>query len=509
MSAHDPRVPLVLPDDEHNRTLVDRVHPPSWVNPQPAGRYNLVVVGAGTAGLVCAAGAAGLGARVAIVERHLMGGDCLNYGCVPSKTLIRSARAAADARDAARFGIRLTGEVDPDFTNAMTRVRAIRSAISRHDSVERFRGLGVDVFLGQAAFVDRGTLRVEGRDLRFSKAVIATGARPIVPDIPGLASAGCLTNETVFSLTERPRRLAVIGAGPIGCELAQAFRRLGSEVTLVQRSSRMLPREDPEAGALLARAFARDGVDVRLGTTVTRVTLESDATRLHLVRGGQAETVDADHILVGAGRAPNVEDLGLDAAGVAWSPDGVTVDDRLRTTNHRIYAAGDVCLPWKFTHAADAAARIVIQNALFLGRRTSSALTIPWCTYTDPEIARVGLNEHDAQQRGLVVDAFTVRLADVDRAVTDGDENGFVRIVVPRGRDTIAGATIAAPHAGEMIGELTLAMVAGLGLGTLSSVIHPYPTVADAIRKAADAYRRTKLTPSVRRLFEVWFRWTR
>lgn len=510
----DPRGagPQVLAGDPHDDALVANVHPENWTNPEPAGRYNLVVLGAGTAGLVAAAGAAGLGARVALVERHLMGGDCLNVGCVPSKCLIRSSRVAGDLQVAEALGFAVPPGAHADFGAVMERLRKIRARISRHDSARRFRDeLGVDVFLGAARFAGGDVVRVGERSLRFKRAVIATGARAAAPDVPGLAATGYLTNESVFTLTALPRRLAVIGGGPIGCELAQAFARLGSEVVVLHDSPHLLNREDEDAAAIVQATFVREKIHLVLDATVTGV-VRRDGTRTvaYRTRQGDAGEVSVDEILVAAGRAPNVEDLGLDAVGVAWNArEGVQVDDRLRTTNPRIFAAGDVCMTHKFTHAADFAARTVIQNALFFGKKKLSALTIPWCTYTDPEVAHVGLHAHDAERLDVALDTFTVRLADVDRAVADGEEEGFVRIHVKKGSDEILGVTIVARHAGEMIGEATLAMVAKVGLGRLASVIHPYPTQAEAIRKAGDAYNRTRLTPTVKRLFSAFLRLTR
>ncbi len=504
--------PLLLqPDDEYNRALIANVHPPTWRNPDPAPRYNLVVIGAGTAGLVTAAGAAGVGAKVALIERQLMGGDCLNVGCVPSKCVIRSSRVLGDLRAAAALGIDTPSDGKVDFAAVMERMRRVRAHISRHDSVQRFtEQLGVDVFLGHGRFTGSDTVEVAGKTLRFKKAVIATGARPTHPPIPGLAEAGFLTNETVFNLTERPRRLAVIGGGPIGCELAQAFRRLGSEVTLLQDLPRLLPREDDEAAAILQRVFERDGVRLALEAQITRIDLSPEGKILHYQRHGRRESIIVDAILVGAGRAPNIEGLDLEAAGVAYDARrGVSVNERLQTSNPRIYAAGDICLDYKFTHAADMAARIVIQNALFFGRKRLNMQVIPWCTYTDPEIAHVGFSASAAQQRGIEAQTFHISFHEVDRALADGEEEGFVKIHVKKGSDKIIGAVVVARHAGEMLNEITLAMQKNIGLGALSSVIHPYPTQAEAIRKAADAYNRTRLTPLVKKVFTTWLQWTR
>ena len=505
----DTPTPILAPADAHNCRLVANVHPADWVNPTPAPRYNLVVIGGGAAGLVCAAGAAGLGTKVALIERHLLGGDCLNFGCVPSKSLLRAARAVADVRDAGRFGVHVPSGVTVDFPHIMERMRRVRADLSRHDSAARFRELGVDVFLGDARFAGRDRIAVGGHELRFTKAVIATGARATAPAIPGLAEAGYLTNETIFSLTELPQRLAVIGAGPIGCELAQAFRRFGAEVFLLHGDHRFLGREDCDAAAVVAAALRRDGVRMLEQANIIRVAARGSERVLQLETQGQPTELVVDAILVGVGRAPNVENLGLDQAGVACSTQGVTVNDRLQTTNPRVFACGDVCLPCKFTHTADASARIVIQNALFGGRKKWSALTIPRCTYTDPELAHVGLTEHEAEARGIAVRTFLHRFENVDRAVLDDETEGLVKIHVRAGSDEILGATVVARHAGEMISELTLAMVGGLGLRTIAETIHPYPTQAEAIRRAADAYQRTRLTPGVKKLAARWLAWTR
>ena len=500
-------LPQVQPFDANNRRLVQNVHPPNWVNPEPARRYNLVVIGAGTAGLVTAAGAAGLGAKVALVERALMGGDCLNVGCVPSKALIRCARAYAEVRGADKFGVRVPHGVAVDFPAVMERMRKLRAGISPNDSAKRFRELGVDVFLGEAHFTSRETVEVAGKTLRFAKACIATGARAATLPIPGLAESGFLTNETIFSLTELPARLAVIGGGPIGCEMAQTFARFGSKVTLLEAGPHILGREDRDAAERVEQALGRDGVDVRCSVKILKISADGPQRLIELEA---RESLSVDQILIGVGRAPNVEGLGLDRAGVDFDPrQGVKVDDQLQTTNRNIFAAGDICSVYKFTHTADFAARIVIQNALFFGRAKASTLTIPWCTYTDPEIAHVGMYAQDAEKKGIAVDTFTLELSDVDRAILDGADEGFLKVHVKRGTDKILGATLVASHAGEMISEMTLAMVNGIGLGAFGKTIHPYPTQAEVFRKAGDAYNRTRLTPKVKKLFETILRWRR
>ncbi len=501
----------LIPNDEHNQTLISNVHPAEWTNPEPAKQYNMVVIGAGTAGLVTAAGAAGVGAKVALVERHLMGGDCLNVGCVPSKCLIRSSRAAADIRDAGDFGISVPDGVEVDFGAVMERLRRLRAEISTNDSAKRYRDeLGVDLFIGEGKFIGPNTAEVDGKILNFKKAVIATGARAFELPVEGVADAGFLTNETVFSLTQRPDRLAVIGAGPLGCELAQAFRRLGSEVYILEVGPQILPREDRDAARIVEKAFEKDGVQLVMNCNIKKVEKTRTQKLLHLECGSEEKVLPVDEILIGVGRVPNVDGIGLEAAGVQYDPRaGVIVDDRLRTTNPRIYAAGDICLKYKFTHTADAAARIVIQNALFWGRKKASALNIPWCTFTDPEIAHVGMYEEDAKKKGIDVHTITVSLADVDRAIADGEKEGMVRIHLKKGTDKILGATIVARHAGEMISEISVAMQAKLGLGAISGVIHPYPTQAEAIKRAADAYSRTRLTPTIKGIFDRVLRFQR
>jgi pyruvate/2-oxoglutarate dehydrogenase complex dihydrolipoamide dehydrogenase (E3) component len=503
--------PLILPETEENRVLVDNAHPPGWVNPEPAPCYNLVVIGAGTAGLVCAAGAASLGAKVALIERHLLGGDCLNYGCVPSKGIIRSARAVYEAWQSARYGVTGAEGAGIDYASAMTRMQRIRAEISPHDSARRFRDeLGVDVFFGAGSFASPDTISVEGKRLRFKKAAICTGARAATPPFPGIGDAGYLTNETVFSLTELPPSLAVIGSGPIGCELAQTFARLGSQVTIIERGSHILPREDRDAAEIIKNAFIRDGVRLAMDTKTISVARKGNKKVIIAEYDGKSLEIVVDEILVGVGRTPNVEGLGLESAGISYDPQkGVTVNENLRTSNPKVFAAGDICFPYKFTHSADALARIVIANALFMGRRKSSALVIPWCTYTDPEVAHVGMYEQEALDKGISVSTLTMPLSEVDRALLDGETEGFARVHLKKGSDKIVGATIVARHAGEIISEITLAMTAGLGLSAIGRNIHPYPTQSEAVKKLADAHNRTRLTPLVKKTLEIWLKWQR
>ena len=497
-----------LRQSAYERERVENLHPSAWSNPHPADHYNLVVVGAGTAGLVAAHGAAGVGAKVALIERDLLGGDCLNAGCVPSKALIRTSRLYAEMRQAEQYGARTPTDVDVDFTAAMARMRRIRTRISRVDSIRRLNEAGVDVFFGEGRFTSTDTVVVAGVTLRFKKAMIATGSRPAMPAIPGLAEAGYLTNENVFDLTELPRRLLVIGGGPLGCELAQAFCRFGAKTTISQDQPLFLPKEERDAAQILSNSLARDGVEVRLNTTAVSVRMEGGEKVVDLVSDDYKSSVAVDAILVGTGRAPNVRGMDLEAAGVEYDEtSGVRTDDFLRTSNPRIYAAGDVCLEHQYTHTADASARIVVRNALFLGRQRLSTLTIPWCTYTDPEIAHVGLYAREALKQNIPLKTFTIPMHDVDRAIIDAEQEGFIKIHVREGTDRILGATIVARHAGEMINEITLAMVAGVGLRTLADVIHVYPTHADAIKQAADAYNRSRLTHTVQSLLRRWMTW--
>jgi pyruvate/2-oxoglutarate dehydrogenase complex dihydrolipoamide dehydrogenase (E3) component len=486
------------PADPFERDRLARVGPSDWRNPAPASRYDLVVLGAGPAGLAAAESAAALGARVALVERKLLGGVSLNSATIPSKTLLRTTRLYADVANAQRYGA-VAVPVEPDFARAMARLRHVRSHLSREDSVRRVVSFGVDLFFGAGRFVAPDAVEVEGARLVFSRAVVATGASSAVSPIPGLVEAGFHTSETVFDLERLPARLVVIGGGPLGCELAQAFRRMGSAVTIVQDMPLFLDNEERDAAQLLSDAFARDGIEVRLSTTAVRVRVLDGQTLVDLRNDDYESTVAADAILTGMGRLPNVQGLELDAAGVQFDATrGVLVDPFLCSSNPRVYAAGDVCLEHKFSHTAVTSARVVVRNALFGGRERMDDLVVPWCTYTDPEIAHVGLYVREANREGIAVKTFTIPMHEVARAVTDGEDVGFVKITVAEGSDHILGATIVARHAGEMINEISLAMGAGLGLRGLAKVIHSYPTQADAIRQAAQAYNRTRLTPRVR-----------
>lgn len=497
----------ISPMDEYNQKLLANVHPPDWANPQPADCYDLVVIGAGTAGLVTAKGAAGLdiGLKVAMIEKNLMGGDCLNVGCVPSKCLIRSSRVVSDMKESLPFGVQPPDNIQVNFPEVMARMRQVRTRISPVDSAVAAKKAGVDVFFGEASFQSENTVTVGGQTLKFKKAVIASGARAVRPRIEGIEEVGYLTNENVFSLTELPKKLAVIGGGPIGCELAQAFHRLGSEVILFHKGSHLLNKEDPDAAEVVQQAFIKEGIRLVLNCQLQGVKQSPEGKVVSFVGDGGQESVVVDQILAGAGRQPNVESLNLEAVGVEYDPrKGVKVNDNLQTTNPKIYGAGDICMNWKFTHAADAAARIVIKNTLFspfgLGKSKLSDLIMPWVTFTDPEIAHVGMHEEEAQAAGIDCHTIKIDFDDVDRALADGETEGFLKILHKRGSDEILGATIVARHAGEMISEITTAMIGGMGLSKLSTVIHPYPTQANVIKQAADTYRRTLLTERTKKL---------
>lgn len=512
-------LPVLNPADELNARLLANGHPSDWVNPTAADSYNLVVIGGGSAGLVAAVGAAGLGARVALIERDILGGDCLNTGCVPSKTIIRSAKVMGEMARAERYGIHLESAPKVDFAAVMRRMRSVRADLSKTDSAQRFTDLGIDVFFGSAQFTAANTLEVEGpstgsderQKLRFSKAVIATGSRAAKIPIPGLEETGYLTNESLFfQLTEQPQRLAIVGAGPIGCELAQTFERLGTQVTLLEVMPQILIREDKDAAQIVADSLAKDGVEMLLGVKIQKVRSAGDIKCVLYELNGEVHELEVDEILLGAGRTPNVDSLNLEVAGVEYTKKGVTVDDTLQTTNPDIYAAGDVALKYQFTHTADASARIVLQNALFPGpKKKISDLVIPWATYTDPEIAHVGLYAHEAAEKGIEIDTYTVPLDESDRALADGETEGFVKVHTEKGSDKILGATIVAPHAGEIISELTLAMTHNLGLKAIVDTIHPYPTVAGSIRRVGDLYNRTRLSPTVGKVLGAWFNWQR
>ena len=472
-------------------------------------KYNVVVIGAGTAGLVTAAGTTGLGGRVALIERNLMGGDCLNFGCVPSKALISSARLIQQIRDAEKWGL---DRQQPEFAfeKIFDRMRARRAKIAPNDSQERFESLGVDVFRGQARFVSPHEIEVNGQRLRGKNFVIATGSRAVIPKTEGIDTVPYFTNETIFDeLKEKPESMIVLGGGPIGCELAQTFRRLGVEVTIIQRGDHLLPREDRDVAEFLERRLINEGVRIIKNADARSVAI-SDAGKVALEfldrqSGRIAErTFFADALLIAIGRTPNFQRLDLKSVGVEVNERGVRVNDYLQTSQPHIYAAGDVIGPFLFTHMADAQARVVVRNILvpfqFLRQKMDYSV-VPWCTYTDPEVAHVGIGEKEAKQKNVDYDLFVVPLEDVDRAVVESEDAGFVKVLTAKASDKILGATIVAPHAGDLVHEFVLAMKAGIGLGTIASTIHAYPTFAELARKAGDKYNKTRLSPLAKKVF--------
>jgi pyruvate/2-oxoglutarate dehydrogenase complex dihydrolipoamide dehydrogenase (E3) component len=472
------------------------------------GIYNVVVIGAGTAGLVTAAATAGLGGRVALVERNRMGGDCLNTGCVPSKALISSARLVQQIRRAQDWGLE---PMDPrfEFVRVFERMRERRARIAPHDSQDRFESLGVDVFRGHARFLSPHEVEVDGRRLPAKNFVVATGTRPAVPQVPGLPDVPFFTNETVFDeLREKPEHLVVLGGGPVGCEIGQVFARLGVRVTIVQRPNQILEKEDADAAGLVRGVLEQEGVTVLAGAQARRFARNGGAVRVEVeIRESERRTLDADAILVAAGRLANTDDLGLDAAGVALGKSGVTVNDYLQTSQPHIYAAGDVVGGYRFTHVADAHARVIARNILFPWWKTKwDDSVVPWCTYTSPEVARVGLNETDARKQGVEYDVWEQSLEELDRAVVESEEAGFAKVLTRKGGDRILGATVVSERAGDLVHELVLAMKAGVGLKKISGTIHAYPTFAEVSRKLADEYQKSRLTPGVRRLFEWLYR---
>lgn len=466
-----------------NQTWLANVAPEDWINPVPQKKYNLVVIGAGAAGLVTAAATAGLGGKVALVEKHRLGGDCLNVGCVPSKALLAAAH---------------NGE---NFTSAMQQVRKARADIAPNDSAQRFTDLGVDVFFGEASFTSNKAIVVDGQILNFHKAVIATGGRPALPPVNGLSTANCVTNETLFEIEQQPKSLAIIGAGVIGCEMAQAFQKLGTQVYLFDMANRVLAREDKAAAAIIEKRLLDEGVQLCLSANIDGVTGEGEIT---FSCNDQAETIATDLILVASGRAANVENLGLENTRVHVSAQGIVVNEQLRTAEKNIYAVGDVCMQHKFTHAADAAARAVVQNAFFFGRKKISNLIIPWTVYTKPELAQVGLTQASAAEQGIAIDTYQHHFTENDRAITECNTAGFVKIYTKRGRGEIVGATVVADNAGDILVPITMAMTEGVGLGSLAKTIFCYPTYSESVKRCADAYNRTKLTPSIAKWFRRW-----
>ena len=484
-----PATPKAKPDNDS--VFLRRVRPAGWQNPVARDVYDLAVIGAGPAGIAAAESAARLGFTVALIERNIVGGNSLNAGSVPSKALIKTARVYAALHELEAFGAPMPITPPLDFTQAMERKRRVLTRISEHHSVEKLAALGIDVFFGVARFDTADTVLIAGQQLRFNKALVATGARPQPPNFPGLDAIGYRTSATMFEIDDLPKRLAVIGGGPLGCEMAQAFCRLGAQVTIVQNDPKFLPREERDAAEILSRSMARDGVEIRLNTTVVGARAADGVKILETTNDDVTCDIETDEVLLCIGRVPNVEDLGLAVAGIAFDQEhGVKTDDFLRTTNANVYAAGDVCMTLKFTNAAQAGGIMAVRNALCSGQERLSRLTIPWCTYCDPEIGHVGLHVWEARQQSIPIKSFTVMMHDVDRGITDGLTTGFVKIHVAEGTDKILGATIVAPRASELINEMSVIMSAGIGMNDLANIVHTYPAESGAIVLAARAYVR-------------------
>jgi len=452
-----------------------------------SSKHDLVIIGGGVGGLVTASVAGQLGLDVVLIEREKnLGGDCLHYGCVPSKTLIRSAKVAHTVGQASRFGIKANSG-STDLAAVMERVQAVVSQIQQHDDPERFRSYGIDVRFGEASFCDPHTVMVEGQTIKARRFVIATGSQPTIPPIPGLENVAYLTNESVFQVKALPNRLAVIGGGPIGTELAQAFARLGSQVTLIEGGPRLLPKDDPNLTTQLREHLEAEGLSVHVNTNVSHARSHNDETILTLDRETGGEDQSFDQILVATGRRANTRSINPDAAGLHLNADGtLKVDGRLRTNQRHIYALGDCVGPYPFTHMAEYQAGIIISNAVFRLPRKVDYTTVPWVTYTDPELAHVGMTTAVANERGLHYELATFPVADVDRAIAEGSTTGELRLLIHRGR--IIGASLLAPQAGEIIHELALAIGERIPLRRLASMVHAYPTLAQISKRAAGGY---------------------
>eukprot|EP01035_Chromulina_nebulosa_P019347 gene19347-25212_t len=484
------------PKDEHNVLLEEHVHPNDYVNPEPSDDYDLVAIGAGVSGLISVIIGAWLGKKCALIEKHAMGGDCLNIGCVPSKALIACARAAHSVKELKKFGVHIPeGEVTVDFPFVMKRMREIRARISHHDSVQRYsKEFCKHVFVGEGKFIGNNEIEVTGDDgskrtLKYKKAMIATGASAAIPPVAGLREIPHLTNANFFNLNALPPRMIVIGCGPIGLELSQSLTRMGSKVMCFEMSPRLLPREDPDASKILQNQLEADGVEIYTNIKIVKVELVSTGSlyeapwslyKITIIKDGETVEFEGEAILNATGRAPNVYGIGLETVGVEWdNRNGVHINDYFQTANPDIYACGDCATPYKFTHSADFQARIAIRN-MFL----------------EPEVAHVGKYEDELINEGIEFETFTRQLKDVDRCMCDGVENGFVKITVKAGTDEIIGATICGPNAGDMISELTMAIQYGIGISEIAGIIHPYPTTQEAIRQACLGFNKYYKNPA-------------
>jgi pyruvate/2-oxoglutarate dehydrogenase complex dihydrolipoamide dehydrogenase (E3) component len=485
-----------LPIDPENQILLANEHPSNWVNPCPKKIYDLIVIGAGPAGLVSAITARDQGKSVALIERDLIGGECMNIGCIPSKAILRTSRLYADMLNAENFGAEVPNDISINFDMLMARMRRIRTQISGHISVKELHKKGIDLFFGQARFDSSRSIRVDNCSLRFKKSIIATGSEPEIPAIPGLAEAGYLTDKTIFNLSSCPESLLVIGGGALGCELAQAFARFGTKVTIVQTNPFFLNNVERDGAQILSDALADDGIGIFLNSEVSKIQSDGSKKIIEIATADTRTTVTVTHILVGIGQVPNTRDLGLDAANVSVADTGhIIVDAFLRTSNSRIYGVGNICAEEQFAHIPDALARIAAENALFNKREKVDTSSVPWCIYTDPELAHIGLQVKEAREQKIPVKTFTILLHQVTRAIADSEDVGFVKIHVKEGTDQILGATLVSRHAGDIMNIISLAIKSKIGLAKLATINYPYPTQGNAIKMAAVAYLHT-LRPS-------------
>ena len=474
--------------------------------------YNIIVIGAGSAGLVSAYIGAVVKAKVAIIEKHKMGGDCLYTGCVPSKALIRTGKILSYIKRSQDFGLK-SAQVDFEFPDVMARVQKVIQKIEPHDSSERYSQLGVDCITGAAKILSPHKIEVNGKTLTTKNIIIATGARPAVPPIPGLDQVDYLTTDTIWNLRELPKKLMVMGGGPIGCELAQCFARLGSEVTLVEMLPDILIREDEEASRIVRQSFLADGINVRVNSKCKEVVVQDGKQYMLVEKDGETERVEFDQLLVAVGRAANAKGFGLQDIGVKLGPRGtVEVDQYLRTTTHKnIYACGDVAGPFQFTHTAAHQAWYCAVNALFSPFKKFKVdySVIPWATFTDPEVARVGLNEKEAQEQGIPYEVTRYGIDDLDRAIADSEDQGYVKILTPPDRDRILGVTLVGYHAGDLIAEYVLAMKHGLGLNQILGTIHIYPTMAEANKYAAGIWKKDHPPKGLLNFIQKFHAWRR
>lgn len=474
--------------------------------------YNIIVIGAGSAGLVSAFIGSVIKAKVALIEKHKMGGDCLNTGCVPSKALIRTGKILSYIKRSRDFGLK-SAQVDFEFPDVMERVQNVIQKVEPHDSIERYTKLGVDCYTGSAKILSPHEVQVNGRTLTTKNIIIATGARPAVPPIPGLDQVNYLTTDTLWNLRELPQKLVVAGGGPIGCELAQCFARLGSEVTVVEMLPDILIREDEEASRTVRQQFIAEGIDVRVNSRCKEVVVKDGKQYMLVEKDDATDWVEFDQVLIAVGRAANARGFGLEEIGVQLGPRGtVEVDQYLRTTTHKnIYACGDVAGPFQFTHTAAHQAWYCAVNALFSPFKKFKVdySVIPWCTFTDPEVARVGLNEKDAKEQGIPYEVVTYGIDDLDRAIADSEDKGYVKVLTVPGKDKILGVTIVGYHAGDLIAEYVLAMKHGLGLNQILGTIHIYPTMAEANKYAAGLWKKAHAPTGLLNFIRKFHTWRR